>query len=464
MAYDFSLLHSFTINDTYIVMDINSGIVHSLSKEAWDFFKAWEKADGDAREAVTELAEVYDSEELKGIHQEMEVLKQEGMLFSYDEALDKYELPEETVVKALCLHVAHDCNLRCTYCFAGTGNFGSERGLMSLETGKQALEFLFKACGPRKHIEIDYFGGEPLLNFEVVQELVHYGKARAATLGKELKQTLTTNAILLDREKIDFLINEDVYMILSIDGRPNVHNRMRPFSGNKESYPLVHKAIKDYVNQQEGDTYFVRGTYTHHNLDFSEDVKYLIDQGFTQLSLEPVVAAPNEDYALKEEDLQLLGEQYEKLAEMLFEYHCRSKNVTYFHYNITLDKGPCLPKRLTGCGAGHEYLAVSPKGDLYPCHQFMGQEEFKIGNLTQGISNLTIGKGFRKAHVLNKEKCRDCWARFLCSGGCHANAHNFNGNIFEPYRIGCEIQKKRLECAIYLQVKKWEYNSLENIK
>jgi uncharacterized protein len=443
-------------------MDINSGIVHSLSREAWDFFKAWEKAGGEAGTAITELSSIYDIEELKAIHQEMEELKQEGMLFSHDENLDKYELPDETVVKALCLHVAHDCNLSCTYCFAGTGNFGGERGMMSLETGKQALEFLFKAAGPRKHIEVDYFGGEPLLNFDVVRELVHYSKARAADLGKELKQTLTTNAILLDREKIEFLVNEDIYMILSIDGRPMVHNNMRPFLGGKESYSYVYKAIKDYVNNQDDNTYFVRGTYTHHNLDFSEDVKYLIEQGFTRLSLEPVVAPPQEEYALKEEDIALLGEQYEKLAEILLDYYREGKHVSFFHYNITLDKGPCLPKRLTGCGAGHEYLAVSPEGDLYPCHQFMGQEEFKIGNLTKGISKPIVGKSFRAAHVLNKEKCRDCWARFLCSGGCHANAYNFNKNIFEPYRIGCEIQKKRLECAIYLQVKKWEWDEPKN--
>lgn len=461
MEHDFSLLHSFNIKDTYVVMDINSGIVHSLSREAWDFFKAWEEAQGDEKKAIADLSATHNSEELKKIHGQFEALKKEGMLFSKDESLESYQLPEGTVVKALCLHVAHDCNLCCRYCFADMGNFGGERGMMDLQTGKQALDFLFRVSGSRKHLEVDYFGGEPLLNFDVVRELVYYGKARAKELGKELKQTLTTNAVLLDREKIDFLEREGIYMILSIDGRPEVHNRMRPFPGNKESFTFVYDAIKDYIKNQSTNTYFIRGTYTHHNLDFCEDVKYFVEQGFTQISLEPVVAPADNDYALREEDLPLLAEQYEKLADMLMGYYKAGNDVTFFHYNIALDKGPCLPKRLTGCGAGHEYLAVSPEGDLYPCHQFMGLKDFKIGNVNEGVINPAIGKKFRNAHVLNKSNCRECWARFLCSGGCHANAYNFNNNIYEPYRIGCELQKKRLECAVYLQIKKGETDMVD---
>lgn len=462
MKYDFSLLHGFNIKDTYIVLDINSGIVHSLSRAAWDFFKAWEAAGGDKKTVFNNLTPAYDREELEAIYEEFKNLQNEGMLFSKDEALESYKLPEETVVKALCLHVAHDCNLCCRYCFADMGNFGGEKGMMELATGKQAIDFLFSVSGQRKHLEVDYFGGEPLLNFDVVRELVHYGKDKAKQAGKELKQTLTTNAVLLDREKMDFLESEGIHLILSIDGRPEVHNRMRPLPADKESFFFVRDAIKEYVEKQTSDTYFIRGTYTRHNLDFCADAEYLIDQGLTQLSLEPVVASADKDYAIKEEDLPLLAEQYEMLAERLLGYHKAGKNVTFFHYNIALDKGPCLPKRLTGCGAGHEYLAVSPEGDLYPCHQFMGQTDFKIGNVNEGILNSAIGREFRHAHVLNKPKCRECWARFLCSGGCHANAYNTNQDIYEPYRLGCELQKKRLECAVYLQVRIFEDNRAES--
>lgn len=462
MAYDFSLIHSFSIKDTHILLDIHSGIVHSLSKEASDFLQVWQAAAGDPEFAAAKLSAKYEKRELEQIIGEFTDLIQGGLLFSKDKDLDNYQMPQDAVVKALCLHVAHDCNLRCRYCFAGTGDFGGERGVMNLETGKRAFDFLFAAAGPRKHLEVDYFGGEPLLNYHVVKELIQYGKKKAVALGKELKQTLTTNAVLLDQEKIDFFNREEIHLILSIDGRPAVHDQMRPFPGQKGSYAQVAQAIKKYIENQTIDTYYVRGTYTHFNPDFCEDICHLVKEGFTRLSLEPVVAAPVNDYALKEEDLPLLFEQYERLAEISLDYYRTAKPFEFFHFNLALDKGPCLPKRLSGCGAGHEYLAVSPEGELYPCHQFMGQEEFLIGSVWDGISNQELGKQFRSAHVLNKSECQSCWARFLCSGGCHANAYNFNKDIYKPYRLGCEIQKKRLECAIYLQVKKHEWDEGKN--
>lgn len=456
MNQDFSRIHQFSINSSDIVMDINSGIVHSLSPEAALYLRAWAEAEGDRKHAHELLESRLTKEDLREISSGLDALIEQGMLFSSGEDLDGYELPEETVVKALCLHVAHDCNLRCKYCFAGTGPFGSDRSMMDLKTGKAAFDFLFAASGERKHLEVDYFGGEPLLNFELVRKLSAYGKAKAASFGKELKQTLTTNGVLLDQDKIEFLEKEGIYLILSIDGRPAVHDRMRPFAANKGSYDIVSSAISKYIEQQTSDTYFVRGTYTRYNLDFVEDVRHLVEQGFTRLSLEPVVASPEEAYALREEDLPVIFAQYEELAEQLLSYDRQGKAVQFFHFNIDLDKGPCLPKRLTGCGAGHEYLAVSPTGGLYPCHQFMNETSLLVGDVYKGITDPEPGRSFRRAHVLNKKLCRECWARFLCSGGCHANALHLNGDILKPYELGCSIQRKRLEAAIYLQVKRWE--------
>lgn len=456
MGYDFTLLHKFNVDDTYIVLDINSGIVHTLSREAWLFLDVWEKSGGDLDKTEEQLRNRLDEEDLDAIKKGFQALIDEGSLFSRDEALENYEPHETNIVKALCLHVAHDCNMRCNYCFAGTGPFGADRSLMNLETGKKAFDFLFEASGARKHIEVDYFGGEPLMNFEVVKELVKYGKNKARTEGKILKQTLTTNAVLLSKKIIDFLNQEGIYLILSIDGRPQVHDRMRPLVGGKESFELVNKRIGEFVNIQKDDTYYVRGTYTHFNLDFCEDVLYLVDQGYNRVSIEPVVASAEKAYALREEDLPILKEQYKKLAQKWLEYNQAGKPFKFFHYNVDLNKGPCLLKRLSGCGAGNEYLAVSPTGDLYPCHQFMENKDFLIGNVSEGVKNHALRKVFSKAHVLNKEKCKSCWARFYCSGGCHANAYNFNKDLLKPYALGCELQKTRLEYAIFLQVKIWE--------
>jgi uncharacterized protein len=456
MGYDFSLLHRFEIEGTYLVLDINSGIIHVLSKEAWDFLNTWEKCAGDLEKTVAVLKNVLAEEDLAEIRKGFTALCAEGSLFSKDVSLENYQPRQENIVKALCLHVAHDCNMRCKYCFAGTGPFGAERSLMDLETGKKALDFLITASGPRQHIEVDYFGGEPLLNFPVVKELIKYGQKKAQRAGKILKQTLTTNAVLLNTEIIDFLNKENVYLILSIDGRPEVHDRMRPLAGGQKSFLQVERQIKEFVNRQKDETYYVRGTYTHFNLDFSEDILFLVERGYKRVSIEPVVAEPEQEYALRTEDLPILKEQYKILAQKWLEYYRQGQPFQFFHFNLDLDKGPCLLKRLSGCGAGNEYLAVSPAGELYPCHQFMENKAFLLGNVFEGIQNQALRKTFRQAHVLNKEKCRECWARFYCGGGCHANAYNFNRDLYKPYELGCELQKTRLEYALYVQVKVWE--------
>lgn len=450
--YNFSLLHRFIMKDKYIVMDINSGIVHSFSRTAWDVLESWEKALGDQDKANISLRKRYSQEELKEVWKELEVLIEEGMLFTPGEVYTQINWDEEPIIKAMCLHVAHDCNMRCRYCFAGTGNFGGERGVMDVATGQKALDFLIQSSGKRKHIEIDYFGGEPLLNFAVVKELVKYGKQRAREAGKILKQTLTTNALLLDSETIAYLNRENILLVLSLDGRPEVNNLMRPLTTGEGSYDRILPRIKELIQTRKGVNYYVRGTYTRKNLDFSQDVLHMVKEGFKEVSVEPVVTEPEREYALQEEDIPILAKQYELLAEAWLEHWEKGEPFNFFHFNINLDKGPCVYKRLSGCGAGHEYVAVSPEGDIYPCHQFVGQEEFKLGDVEKGIIKLFWGEKFRAAHILNKEKCKGCWARFHCSGGCHANAYHFNQDIFIPYELGCQLEKKRLECAIYLQV------------
>lgn len=452
MKYDFSLIHKFCIDNVYVVLDINSGLVHSVSKTVWDFLVCLEQLNGDVTATQKALLSKYPLAELNQVWKELDSIIKGGMLFSSGKELEGYNPERTSVVKALCLHVAHDCNLRCRYCFAGTGDFGGERGLMSLETGKKALDFLFAASGPRKHVEVDYFGGEPLLNFAVVKELIEYGQEGARRHGKVLKQTLTTNGVLLNQETVDYLNKEGISLVLSLDGRKEVHDRMRPYGDGSGSYDEILPRLKRVVQSRGQDNYFLRGTYTRYNLDFSRDVLHMVEEGFRLVSVEPVVAEPEQDYAIRLQDVGVLEEEYEKLARAWLKHRRAGDPFEFFHFNISLDRGPCLPKRLSGCGAGHEYLAVSPEGGLYPCHQFVGKREFKVGHVDTGIVNPSLGEQFRAAHVLNKEVCRSCWARFYCSGGCHANAFNYNGDITIPYEVGCCLEKKRLECAIYLQV------------
>lgn len=443
------MIHMFSFDDTNIVLDVNSGAVHVVDELVLNLLKGVRVLPGGKVE-ITEAITVGKSE-FKEVRAEIEGLVQEGLLFSPDPLPGGYQPGEKDITKALCLHLAHDCNLRCRYCFAGQGDFGGPRGLMPLTTGQQALDMLFARSGQRRQVEVDFFGGEPLLNLGVLRELVDYGRKQAAALGKEIKFTVTTNALLLTPAVGDYLNQEQLSVVLSLDGRPRVHDRMRPYPGGGGSYRQVLDHAARFVASRSGTDYYIRGTFTRHNLDFAADVLHLAGAGFDRISLEPVVAGQGEDYAFREQDLTRLAAEYETLTRELLALYRQGRPLDYFHFNIDLDGGPCLAKRMTGCGAGYEYLAVTPEGDIYPCHQFVGRGHYQMGNVAIGIEGRGIGEQFRQAHVYSKVDCRTCWAKFLCSGGCHANAVAFNGDLGQPYRIGCQITRKRLECALYLK-------------
>jgi len=444
--------HKFEIDGTKILLDINSGSVHVIDDLVWDVHDALLESQGCLDRALESLQGKYRGSLLSSAEQEILALHSEGLLFSRDEYREHYFPPDPPVLKSLCLNVSHDCNLRCTYCFASSGDFGGQRLLMPEEVGKKAIDFLLEHSGKRKHCEIDFFGGEPLMNFPVVQALVAYGKAQGLKYKKEIKFTLTTNAVALNREVQDFLNQENISVVLSLDGRPEVNDRVRRFPGGQGSYDLISKNIKSFLTLRGNDNYYVRGTFTGFNKDFFADARHLVEEGYDIISLEPVVADESEEYRLKEEDIPLLKAEYLKLARFYRQRKLAGRPFTFFHFSLDLRHGPCLPKRLTGCGAGHEYLAVTPNGDLYPCHQFVGREQYKLGNLDSSCINQELSKYFQNAHIYNKVKCQSCWARFFCSGGCHANAEAFNGDIYLPYQLGCELQKMRLEYAIWLQV------------
>lgn len=452
-------------------MDIESGGIHVVDDIVYDMIayldeygrenELYTGSDDDIKAVpfdtvkgyLTEKMPGYGEDDISEAYEEVAYLIEDGSLFS-EELYEDYVadfLKRETVVKALCLHVAHDCNLSCRYCFAGEGEYHGQRGLMSFETGKKALDFLVASSGNRTNLEVDFFGGEPLLNFDVVKKLVEYGRSIEKEHGKKFRFTLTTNGMLLDDEILKFANKEMGNLVLSIDGRKAVHDRMRPRRGGQGSYDeIVPKFIKAAASRNQTD-YYVRGTYTHHNLDFSEDVKHLAELGFEQISVEPVVAPPTEDYAIKEEDIPKLLEEYDILAKYLLERKKSGKGVNFFHFMIDLSGGPCIAKRISGCGSGTEYLAVSPDGDLYPCHQFMGMKEFLMGNVADGVTNTALREKFSQCNVYSKKECRSCFAKLYCSGGCAANAYNFSKDINGVYEIGCALQKKRVECAIMLK-------------
>lgn len=463
-------VHTYKQGDLNIAYDVNSGSLHVLDEMTFSIVKILEKLQEEekpcsVKDVVGKLqAEGLNlsDEEAAEIFVEMEELQKEGILFSKEAEEKGPVYPNRPIVKAICLHVAHDCNLRCNYCFAGTGAFGGHRGLMDFETGKRAIDFVLEASAHRKHCEVDFFGGEPLLNFQVVKDLVQYGKEAAQAKGKTIKFTLTTNAVLMTREIQDFLEKEDISVVLSIDGRPEVHDRMRPYANGKGSYDQVAPRLQQFAERRPesspyavGTYYYARGTYTHYNLDFDQDVTHLLDLGMKQISLEPVVAQPNDPYAFQEGDVPEILKTYDRLGEELLARRNKGEDFSFFHFNVALDQGPCLPKRLSGCGAGHEYVAISPEGDLYPCHQFVGQEEFKMGSLGEEKPslNLEIVDKFRSAHIYSKPTCQQCWARFSCSGGCHSANHAFTGQLNDVYALGCEFQKKRLEVALYMKIK-----------
>jgi uncharacterized protein len=455
MELDFSLIHKYQFDHKYIVLDINSGLVHDVSPEFYHYLDALEQSGGCPDQAKSRMfADWPDTlpEEPDELAELVEEMRVQGTLFSDNKDLLDYQPPGDRVVKAICLHAAHDCNLRCRYCFAEAGAFGGRRELMSVETGKAALDFLFDASRNRVHVEVDYFGGEPLMNFDAVRQWILYAREEGADRGKLVKQTLTTNGVLLTGDILSFLNQHEVALVLSLDGRKSVHDRMRPFTSRKGSYDVVLPRLKAAVASRNYENYYLRGTFTRYNLDFCRDAAHFLEEGFDIISIEPAVAGENEPYALRMEDIPAICEEYEELTRFWLTKHIAGQGFNFFHFNVDLNQGPCLPKRLSGCGAGREYMAVTPDGALYPCHQFAGAEEYLIGNVFQGIQREDIGKTFQMNHVLNKTACHGCWARFYCGGGCHANAWRQNGTLSQPYEIGCLLEKKRLECALFLQV------------
>lgn len=402
---------------------------------------------------ICQLKSDYSEKDILEAYEEVNKLKEEELLFTediYKQYISDFK-KRKTVVKALCLHIAHDCNLACKYCFAEEGEYHGRRALMSLEVGKKALDFLIENSGNRRNLEVDFFGGEPLMNWETVKELVRYGRSKEEEYNKKFRFTLTTNGVLLNDEVMEFVNKEMANVVLSLDGRKEVNDRMRPFRNGTGSYDLIVPKFQKLAESRNQTNYYVRGTFTHDNLDFSKDVIHFADLGFKQMSIEPVVGDDDEKYAIKQEDLPKIMEEYDILAKEYIKRQKEGKGFNFFHFMIDLEQGPCVAKRLSGCGSGTEYLAVTPWGDLYPCHQFVGQEEFLLGNVFEGIKRTDICDEFKLCNVYAKEKCRDCFAKYYCSGGCAANSYKFHGSITDAYDIGCEMQRKRIECAIMIK-------------
>ncbi|HML37675.1 MAG TPA: thioether cross-link-forming SCIFF peptide maturase [Bacillota bacterium] len=443
------MIHKYQYKDRYIVIDVNSGAVHEVSDIVYDILDYYKETPSEEIPAL--LSDKYSREDVLEALGDVAGLVDDGMLYADDSQITMEMLEGRgAVIKAMCLHVAHDCNMACKYCFGDKGAFEGERSLLSLETGKKAIDFLLEHSGSRRNLEIDFFGGEPLMNFEVVKALVAYGREAEKVYGKNIRFTITTNGLLLDDPKANF-INENMdNVILSIDGRPSVNDNMRKTVNGRGTYDIITQNYLRFVEKRKG-TYYVRGTFTRENLDFSEDVKHLADKGFKNVSVEPVVTDASMGYALREEDREAIFREYDKLTDLYLEYAKAGKNFEFFHFNVDLNQGPCVVKRVSGCGAGTEYVAVSPEGDIYPCHQFVGNKDFRLGNLNDGDFENRWYDEFNRAHIYNKEKCRDCWAKFYCSGGCHANAYHMNHDILKPYELGCELEKKRIECAIAIK-------------
>lgn len=445
------MIHQYKNNGYNIVLDVNSGSVHIVDDVCYDVISLYESSTKD--EIHQKLKSKYSQDLINEAVNEVEELKKEELLFTED-IYKKYITDfkkRKTVVKALCLHIAHDCNLACRYCFAEEGEYHGRRALMSLEVGKKALDFLIANSGKRRNLEVDFFGGEPLMNWEVVKELVRYGRSKEKEFDKNFRFTLTTNGVLLNDEVMEFVNKEMANVVLSLDGRKEVNDRMRPFRNGKGSYDLIVPKFQKLAESRNQTNYYVRGTFTHDNLDFAEDAIHFADLGFEQMSIEPVVGNDDEKYAIREEDLPKIMEEYDKLAKEFIKRKKEGRGFNFFHFMIDLEQGPCVAKRLSGCGSGTEYLAVTPWGDLYPCHQFVGQEEFLLGNVDEGITRPDICDEFKMCNVYAKDKCQNCFAKYYCSGGCAANSYKFHGSITDAYDIGCEMQRKRIECAIMIK-------------
>lgn len=449
------MIHQYKLNGFNIVLDTYSGAVHCVDDLSYDIIALYENTNKE--EIIEKMLEKYKNIIKKDIEEtieEIEKIKQDGKLFSKDiyEGKNLDLKKRDSVVKALCLHVAHTCNLNCEYCFAGQGKYHGKDAIMSFEVGKQALDFLVKNSGTRKNLEVDFFGGEPLVNFDVVKQLVKYARSIEKETGKHFRFTLTTNGMLLDDDVIDFLNKEMNNVVLSLDGRKEINDAKRKKINGEGSYDIIVPKFRNFVEKRGNKEYYMRGTFTRNNLDFTKDIFHMADLGFKELSMEPVVSSPDTDYALKEEDLDTIFEQYEILAKEMIKRRKQGNPFTFYHYMIDLSGGPCIYKRITGCGSGTEYLAVTPTGDFYPCHQFVGDEKFLMGNVRDGVTNTELRDEFKLCNAYSRKECKDCWAKLYCSGGCSANAYHATGSINNVYEYGCKLFKKRIECAIMVKI------------
>lgn len=455
------MVHTFKIKDKYMALDVNSGCVHVLDKLCFDMIELLEKM-GEPLSAElpacvsAELSE-YSADEISEAYEEIYSLYKDEVLFSNDDYADiAVNMKKHSPVKAMCLHISHDCNLRCKYCFADEGAYHQRRELMSAETGCRAIDFLIKSSGSRRNLEVDFFGGEPLMNFEAVKAVVEYAREQEKLYNKNFRFTLTTNGVLLNDENIAYMNENMSNVVLSLDGTKETNDRVRVRVDGSGSYDSIVPKLLKVAESRNQDNYYVRGTFTRYNLNFADDVLHLADLGFKQTSVEPVVCDGTPDYALREEDLPVIYAEYEKLVEEYIKRRSDGRWFNFFHFMIDLDQGPCVIKRLSGCGAGCEYLAIAPNGDIYPCHQFVGNEEYKMGNLETGELNQEIRSTFEGCNVYTKPDCRDCFAKFYCSGGCMANACLINGDINKPHKISCELERKRVECSLYARAVEME--------
>lgn len=444
-------IHRFKGNGQFVILDVASGSVHVVDEMIFDM--AADLLDLSKEEIIDKYKNRYDQKALAEGYDELYYLMEEGLLYSKDEPVDLSGFNPNCHIKAMCLHVSHDCNLRCAYCFASQGDFHGDRMMMDLETGKKALDFLLENSGNRYNLEVDFFGGEPMMNFDVVKQLVDYGREREKEYNKHFRFTMTTNGVLLNDENIEYLNREMANVVLSLDGRKEINDPMRPTVNGKGSFDTIVPKFQRLIAGRGDKDYYIRGTFTNHNLDFSKDVMLYHDLGFQKTSMEPVVTDPNEEYAIRKEHLDQILQEYEKLSEEYLRIRKDDPDFLFFHYMIDLSGGPCAYKKSIGCGAGSEYVAVTPTGEIYPCHQFVGEEDFLLGNVNDGIVNKGLQKQFHEADVFHKDACTECWAKYFCSGGCHANAFHNNGTIYEPFDVGCQMERKRLECVLTVYAK-----------
>lgn len=448
------MIHQFKLNGFNIVLDVFSGSVHAVDEVAYDIISMYEN--NSKEEIINEITNAYNvsADEVIECIEDIETLKENGKLFTKDEyenlAFDFKK--KNTVIKALCLHIAHTCNLNCEYCFASQGKYHGERALMSLEVGKRAIDFLIENSGTRKNLEVDFFGGEPLMNFQVVKDIVKYARSIEKEHNKNFRFTLTTNGVLVDDDVIEFANKECHNVVLSLDGRKEIHDNLRKTINGKGSYDTIVPKFKKFVESRNNKGYYIRGTYTHNNVDFTKDIFHMADLGFTELSMEPVVCSMDDPYALTYDDLPVIYEQYEILAKEMLKREKEGNPITFYHYMIDLSGGPCIYKRVSGCGSGTEYMAVTPWGDLYPCHQFVGDDKYLLGDIFKGITNSEIQNEFKLCNAYARPECKDCWAKLYCSGGCAANSYHATGSISGIYEYGCKLFRKRMECAIMIKV------------